>query len=346
MKIFDKINEWKNTNKPFVVFKKPNSTKIQAYFQNDLNVVYTDDFETSGFVFAPFNNQESAVIFSEETSIYLEEEITIDEFKFDNKSITFKEEESSKNYHIKLVEKGISAINYGEFKKVVLSRKESINLDNADSLSIYKKLLFSYPTAMVYWWNHPKIGSWMGATPETLLQINNDSFTTMSLAGTQLYNGTTNVKWQAKEIEEQQFVTDYILQNLVNNVSEVSVSDTETIKAGKLLHLQTKITGTHKNNTKNLINSLHPTPAVCGLPKEASKDFILNNENYNRSFYTGFLGELNIKNTSHLFVNLRCMEINNNAINIYVGGGITADSNAEKEWLETVNKTSTIKKVL
>jgi len=95
---------------------------------------------------------------------------------------------------------------------------------------------------------------------------------------------------------------------------------------------------------------LHPTPAVCGLPKNEAKSFILENENYDRKYYTGFLGELNSDvngiNTSSLYVNLRCMEIAKDEAIIYVGGGITKDSIPEKEWEETVRKTATMKKVL
>ena len=141
----------------------------------------------------------------------------------------------------------------------------------------------------------------------------------------------------------------------------------ETIKAGNLLHLKTRVSGLLTSNLKEVVTVLHPTPAVCGLPKVTAKQFILNNENYNREFYSGYLGELNIKekttrNTnrrnvennaysavktiSNLYVNLRCMQLTDVKASIYVGGGITKDSIAENEWQETVNKTQTMKKVL
>ena len=119
------------------------------------------------------------------------------------------------------------------------------------------------------------------------------------------------------------------------------------------MHLRTDIHGSlHKENAtiEEVIRLLHPTPAVCGLPKEKSKSFILEKEGYNRKYYTGFLGELNIAQdadvVSNIYVNLRCMEIVDDIARIYVGGGITKDSIAEKEWEETVRKTETIKKVL
>ena len=101
-----------------------------------------------------------------------------------------------------------------------------------------------------------------------------------------------------------------------------------------------------KFDLKNLLNTLHPTPAVCGLPKEAAKFFILQNEKYDRTYYSGFLGEINDDFDTELFVNLRCAKIEKNVAQIYVGGGITKESNPEKEWSETHLKTNTIKSIL
>ncbi|HLV50467.1 MAG TPA: chorismate-binding protein, partial [Flavobacterium sp.] len=94
-------------------------------------------------------------------------------------------------------------------------------------------------------------------------------------------------------------------------------------------------------DVKNLIQNLHPTPAVCGLPKKEAFDFIWENEGYNREFYTGFIG-IEKENMKDYFVNLRCAQIFQNQIQIYVGGGITAESNPEKEWEETELKSGTI----
>ena len=96
-------------------------------------------------------------------------------------------------------------------------------------------------------------------------------------------------------MEEQQFVTDFILENLKNVTSEVAVSSPYTLKAGNLLHIKTDIEGVinENSNLKEVVSVLHPTPAVCGLPKDKAKDFILENEGYDREYYTGFLGELN-----------------------------------------------------
>jgi isochorismate synthase len=161
------------------------------------------------------------------------------------------------------------------------------------------------------------------------------------------------VLWHKKEEEEQQFVTDYIVETLNEVASDVLVSKPYSLKAGSIWHIKTDISGVLNSDfgLQQVIQLLHPTPAICGLPKEQSKVFILENENYDRTFYTGFLGELNSSFardsvSSNLFVNLRCMEICDSQANLFMGCGITKDSIPEKEWEESINKSLTMKRVL
>jgi isochorismate synthase len=352
LKIFNKItNSYKNKT-PFVAYRKPNGDTISGLFMNDESLFYVDDFSEKGFVFAPFDNQQKAILFPKETSEFILEALFFDTIDF--KESEFSVNEKSKEHHIKLVDKTIEEIIKNDLKKVVISRKEALEITDFDLIKIYKKLLQSYKNAFVYVWFHPKVGLWLGATPETLLNIEKNIFKTMSLAGTQVYKNTQNVAWKSKELEEQQLVTDFIENQLTGISSNLKIDKKETIKAGNLLHLCTKVTGELNENStlKTLIRALHPTPAVCGLPRENAKKFILENEQYNRSFYTGFLGELNFQKnkiapkSSSLFVNLRCMNIIENNVSIFVGGGITKDSNAKKEWEETVSKSKVMKRVL
>ena len=82
------------------------------------------------------------------------------------------------------------------------------------------------------------------------------------------------------------------------------------------------------------------------MPKEKALDFIQKNEAFDRTYYSGFLGEYNSNNQTDLFVNLRCLEVVNDAVNIYVGCGITKDSNPEMEFLETENKSMTMRNII
>ena len=149
-------------------------------------------------------------------------------------------------------------------------------------------------------------------------------------------------------------MTDFIIQSLADKVSELTVSSPYSVQAGNLWHIKTDIAATigSDSNLEEIIKVLHPTSAVCGLPKAAAKDFILQNESYDRSYYSGFLGELNIDlatfraEQSDLFVNLRCMKINDKHVELFIGCGITKDSVPEAEFIETVNKSMTMRKLL
>lgn len=354
---------------PFVLYKKPNASIINGLFQENDAVYISKNLTESGFVFAPFNCEERTVLIPIEASEELETEFKALDSVIAANTETHKGELISifKQRHIDIVAKAIKTIKNSDLQKVVVSRTESVNLLESNPIKLFKRLLQEYPKAFTYCWYHPKIGLWLGATPETLISIAGNRFTTMALAGTQPFNGSENVTWQAKEIEEQQLVTNFIVDSLNTKTESFSIGIKETVKAGKLFHLRTKISGIFNSNLKTLVDALHPTPAVCGLPKEPAKQFILDNENYNRAFYTGFLGELNlkektirntnrrnvennaygaVKTVSNLFVNLRCMQLTDVEATLYVGGGITKDSNPEKEWEETENKTQTMKKVL
>ncbi|WP_081483388.1 chorismate-binding protein [Gillisia marina] len=254
----------------------------------------------------------------------------------------------------------------------MLSRKE-LHKSTINASKIFQNLLSLYPNAFVYIWNHPETGMWMGATPETLLKTERTKFVTMALAGTRKLQDFVENDWTQKEIVEQQIVTDSIvskLKELGYTEEALKVSETYTSEAGSLLHLRTDISGTIKNDISEIgtiIRALHPTPAICGLPTKEAYNFINDHENYDREFYTGYLGLLNmtteikrssrirnqenqayssIRKDSSIYVNLRCLKYTEGEVAIYVGGGITKDSDAASEWKETVNKTRTMKAAL
>jgi len=348
---FNEITRVYNSNLPFVVYRKPKEKNITAYVQQTNELFVLNSFKEVGFVFVPFHENETKVLFPikkcDKFTLVNSAE-TIFDIKTNNSNFKVVSDEYSKENHIQLVKKGIDFIKDNKAKKIVLSRKETINCDGIEVINTLKKMLEAYKSAFVYLWFHPSIGLWMGATPERLVNIKDFKFETMALAGTQLYKNTTNVVWKEKEKQEQQFVTDYILKNIRNSIKNIKISEPYSIKAGNLLHIRTNISGELKspNLLEELIKSLHPTPAVCGLPKDKATDFILENENYNRAYYSGYMGELNISNETNLFVNLRCMQLNNTMASVYIGGGITIDSIPENEWGETVAKAEVMKRVL
>tara|TARA_R110000868_G_scaffold81202_5_gene230053 strand:- start:85 stop:1143 length:1059 start_codon:yes stop_codon:yes gene_type:complete len=338
-------------NLPFVLYSKPNSDLVTGLLQKNDSLYDVHDFTESGFVFASFDGSLTHLI--PDAISYRIEIDSKNLGQINSQSSSFTVDKSSKIDFENLVTSGIKAINQHKMKKVVLSRKETVALRDFDLLATFQKLIHLYPTAFVYCYFHPKVGTWLGATPEQLAQSNDNEFETIALAGTQKDQGTTHVIWQTKEQEEQQFVTDYIVDKLHDKVYDLKVSAPYSVKAGTIWHIKSHINAFFKEgiNLQEIVRLLHPTPAVCGFPKEEAKVFILENEQYDRRYYTGFLGELNQSDAngvlnSDLFVNLRSMEIEGSNANIFIGCGITKDSIPEKEWEESVNKSQTMKRVL
>ena len=348
--IFEKITASYHQSLPFVCFKKPKASKLKAYFGENTVLSYSTSFKEQGFIFAHFHNENASIVFLKNTFQIVEEPFLKNRVTFPEKK--FDAHKNDKKSHLELVLAGIDAIKNNSFKKVVLSRKENVKLTSFDLAEVFERLLQKYDNAFVYVWFHPKVGLWLGATPERLVTIKNKEFHTTALASTQNYKGDLNPLWGEKEKKEHQYVLDYIISQIKDQENGIilenfSVSETHTIRAGNLLHLKADIKGKiEKFELKNLLTTLHPTPAVCGLPKEAAKSFILQNEKYDRTYYTGFLGEINDNSVTELFVNLRCVEIEKNLAKIYVGGGITEESDPEKEWFETYLKTKTIGSIL
>lgn len=340
MKIFEQINTLLIGKKPFVCYIKPNETVGHLLVQNNSDLLEFSG--QSGFVFMPFDAGIKVVLPFDVCSFYSEEFVVSKK----ESSVNFKPSGNEEKLAFEaLVSNGIDEINKAIFEKVVVSRKLILH-ETIAVFETFENLTATYPTAFRYLFFHPKVGLWMGATPEQLVKINENEFETVALAGTQLYSD--NLTWETKELEEQQFVTDYIVAKVKDEVTNLKISKVKSVKAGNLAHLKSIITGklTTSLQAIDLVTTLHPTSAICGMPKEEAIAFILKNENYNRRYYSGFLGEWNKDKQSDLFVNLRCLEIEENKVNIYVGCGITKDSNPEKEFIETENKSMTMRNIL
>ena len=161
-----------------------------------------------------------------------------------------------------------------------------------------------------------------------------------------------SVAWTEKEIEEQALVCRYIISCFKKiRLREYEERGPRTVTAGNVVHLKTEFeVDTVATNfpllTSVMLNLLHPTSAVCGMPLENAQQFLKANEGYDRAYYTGFLGPVNVKNESHLFVNLRCMQVLTKSALLYAGAGVTIDSDPQKEFEETELKMEAILNII
>jgi isochorismate synthase len=251
-------------------------------------------------------------------------------------------EETKEEYTEKL-KNVIAFIKENKLEKLVISRRKLINYSNINLKESFKNLCKNYPNAFVYLFEENGV-CWMGAFSEILGKFNkeNSEFETMSLAGTL----PINENWSNKEIEEQKTVTNYIRNLLQNFSSNIEESETYNHISGNIKHLRSDFkTKLDENKLEKLISKLHPTPAVCGFPKDFCKNAIQNFEKYPREFYAGF-SRIETQDFIYYFVNLRCGKFYKNQAQLFVGGGITAESTPEKEWQETEMKAEAIAKNL
>lgn len=331
---------------PFVVYGLPENSTVVAQFQDHLSPTTKNDFPTDGFVFAPFDKEKPFYSISETTPIT----ISLPAVELPLETVSLNERETAKAKHKDLVEKCILEINLTEVQKIVASRKVTVSAKKMDLKQVLSRLFLLYPSAFRYVWFHPDTGIWCGASPEILLQVKAGEFRTMSLAGTQVSEEISNVVWGSKEKEEQEMVTQALVTRLKDITTQLTISEPYTHRAGSLLHIRTDVDGILRQgitSVQNAVFELHPTPAVCGTPRNHAKTFLLKNEDYDRSFYAGFLGPISNNGAmAAMFVNLRCMQLDEHGVHMYVGGGITSRSTPSSEWKETQNKLQTMLQVL
>jgi len=261
-----------------------------------------------------------------------------------------------KEHFLQLVDKGIQAIEAGTLEKIVAARTKMIPLPTEFDLGkTLAKLLSSYPHSFVNFFHLPGIGTWMGASPEVLIETKGDYFYTMSLAGTQPAQGDNPLKsaaWTQKEIEEQALVSRYIVDCFKTiRLREYEEHGPKTVLAGNLLHLRsdfrvnTQTTG-FSNLGSVMLGLLHPTSAVCGMPRKEALAFLNTEEGWDRNFYAGFLGPVGIEQETSIYVNLRTASLGKEHALLYAGAGVTEDSVPEKEWEETELKCQIIGKFI
>ncbi len=240
-------------------------------------------------------------------------------------------------------------------RKVVLSRcAEEPLCEDADLLQLFVRACGFYPRLFVALVSTPLSGTWLVATPEILLEGVSGQWRTIALAGTMQLEGNELLgegetsRWSAKNIEEQRLVASYMAERLKPFAAKLTEEGPRTVRAANLVHLRSDFTFTLLNNMHlgDLIVQLHPTPAVCGLPKADAFSFIVANEHSARRYYSGFMGPISLQEATHLYVSLRCMQITPEAFRLYAGGGLLRESSEEQEWQETEAKLETMRRLI
>jgi len=251
---------------------------------------------------------------------------------------------SSDERYMQAVENGIALIANDQAKKIVLSRIVSFPHRGLTAEGVFNLLNEKFPDAAVFAFTDEQDAQWVGATPELLFRKRGDSYTTISLAGTRKSGATED--WGAKEIQEQNLVTEFIQHELeLLGAERILCGEVQTRNAGSIEHLCNEITFDFSGDWKNVMKALHPTPAVCGMPRNEAKEIIQQIEQHDREYYTGLIGIEQGENVD-LYVILRCLKIEESKLHVFVGAGITKDSVPELEARETRWKAQSLTDVI
>ncbi|RXQ94411.1 isochorismate synthase [Ancylomarina salipaludis] len=347
----------------FYAYKHPNSQHIEIGIQKDMDLLKYTDFADldglSGFVMAPFVSTE------QHSSWFIRDDFNFSSFGDDEIELlsqyknTIEEKEdktvtgSKQDEYFTQIAAFLDELKAGSLEKAILSRIQlEKGISEVKRAALFLQLCQCYPHAFVSFVSLPGICSWMGASPELLFKSQNNNSETVALAGTLPINKDhiQETEWGNKEIEEQAFVSDYIERVFRDNaICDYEKIGPYTVQAGQIVHLKTDFRTDANLSFKNkarIISALHPTPAVCGLPKTKALDLIKRVESHDREYYAGFWGPVHANGDCALYVNLRTMKLSENHLSLFVGGGITADSIPQKEWEETQHKAQTLLSVI
>jgi len=338
-------------NIPFFSYRKPGEEMVfgAQISGNDVSCPSSAEaFLQEGFLLVPFNMHGSDVPVFIRGEINTLQKRTLDLKALSDKSFfqedsCFSVTDVTFEMYRRQIENMTSYMRQGKLNKAVLSRTITLNkVIYDDVVPLFFRLAEQYPEAFVFLVSTGKY-SWIGATPETFFSKNETGFFTMALAGTRKTG--TKGEWGEKELEEQRIVTDYIYKAITDIGITPEVEGPFSRNAGPVEHLCTTFKGYTELSFEQaaaLVGALHPTPAVGGFPKGEAIRLILEQECHDRRYYGGYLGPLHGNGCFDLFVNLRSMEFNRHQVRLYIGGGITAQSEPLSEWNETVAKSRTL----
>jgi isochorismate synthase len=241
----------------------------------------------------------------------------------------------------------VGAIRAGAMRKVVLSRAVTVTTDVApEPFDVVYSLAATYPECYPFGWRSGD-GTFVGASPELLVARMGDMVTANPLAGSaprgegedddRAYGDS--LMTSRKDRVEHAFVVDDVASRLDPFVRSLDVPPVPSLrKMATVQHLSTEIVGTVREpapHVLDLVEALHPTPAVGGTPRDEALAFIDKIESTERGWYAGGIGWVDAAGNGQIALALRCGMLRGSTAYLYAGAGIVADSDPEQELRET-----------
>jgi len=361
------INNWNNKNESeasiifcSVKFDPKNSSQLWDEFHQlriyipEMILSYQDENRVGYFNFV-YKNDSNLKYYADKLFSYLEK---LSELKSDSEvSTNFKASIESKLNDFKewmtICNDALKHLENGDVRKLVLSRKYNLNVDGELNWDLLLQHLNTrFPDCYLFFIKRNN-SVFFGSSPEMFLKVSNNIAEVESVAGSAARSKKSEtdrefekfLSTNEKNHREHLFVTNFITDVLVNFSNNVRVIEEKQIrKLDNIQHLITKISS-ELNSVKNLfelIDSLFPTPAVCGVPKEKALILIRKLETHDRGLYSGLVGLLDFKNNCELAVSIRSALVKDDQVTAFAGAGLVKKSDPKEEYLETNLKLNTI----
>jgi len=234
-----------------------------------------------------------------------------------------------------------------DLKKVVLSRKiELLVKDNIDWTQMFRELETTFSNCYLFMIKSNE-AAFFGASPEKFLSVRDNNIEIDALAGSASGNSADieSELLNKKNIKEHKYVIDFICEAISGYAHDIRVDISPQIKKLRnVQHLYTKINAklNEDRNVLSLIDSMFPTPAVCGLPKQKAHRTINEIEKFDRGLFSGLIGWIDINFNCEFAVAIRSALYKKGELHLYAGAGIVEESVPEEEYIETEMKFNTI----
>ena len=251
---------------------------------------------------------------------------------------------SSRAEWIDGVERAVSRIRDGALEKVVLATALEVDLDSPiDVPDTLERLRRTYPECYRFLVQPTEAAGFFGPPPERLVSLDGRQVATEALAGS-VERGESPEKDAdlARSLEaseklrhEQALVAETIRDRLAP-LGEVTVGERGVRQFTNIQHLRTPITAdlSDEKHVLDLVEALHPTPAVGGLPPERALSVIRETEPFDRGWYAAPVGWFDAAGDGEFAVGIRSAVAGGRSATLYAGNGIVADSDPAEEWAE------------
>jgi len=268
-----------------------------------------------------------------------------------------REQSQDPDYFKSVVKSALNSIAEGELSKIVLAHtteiKSAVPFKAIESLANLREL---HPDCYIFATSNGKGQNFVGASPERLLSVQNQQLVTDALAGSAPRGGNNTedlhlanmLLKNRKEKREHHAVKDFAIKRLKGIGLKPQQLPLQILKLSNIQHLWTPIYGHLPTDIEPLeiVELLHPTPAVAGVSTKSACEKIRYHEKCDRSLYAAPLGWVDYEGNCEFIVGIRSALIDGNVARLYAGAGIVSGSNPDKEFDEVQLKLQSLLKAL